>query len=318
MTEYVDGTVATNERKPSAAAMLSLLYIGLGHIYCGRLAMGLSLNLLSLLPVLFAIMLSLLPNPAIGLVGLGIACVFAPAVYLFSVIDSYRLAKKIGANYVPKDFNCGTVYTLLTIGGIASGITIAPLVAVNARANVAEAIYCAGESMSPTLLRGDLFLINKRTQRQLPHRGDIVVFLCPGKRDIKYVKRVVGLPGDTVEVLPTGEVILNGGKLTCEPTADSALALDSSDTGKVMSETCGEATYPIELAPQKNGDADTKPAEAAAMKVPQDHCFVLGDNRRIAEDSRRFGCVPLGDILGNAEFVYFPAKSWSRFGAIQH
>ena len=49
---------------------------------------------------------------------------------------------------------------------------------------------------------------------------------------------------------------------------------------------------------------------------PQGHCFVLGDNRGLSLDSRKFGFVPLGDILGRAEYIYFPARDWSRFGAV--
>jgi len=316
MVEFTQAESSLIERKPSVAAVLSMLYIGLGHVYCGRLVMGLTLNLLSLLPVLFAIAASLSPNPTIALVGLAIACVFAPAVYLFAVVDSYRLAKIIGTSYKRKDYNCGAVYALLIAGGIAGGITIAPLIAVNTRANVAEAIYCAGESMRPTLLKGDLFLINKRSQRQLPRRGDVVVFLCPEKRDTRYVKRVIGLPGDTIEVRNTGEVYRNGCKLEYRPVPPPESTSVASDTDRVTVEINGEAAYRVELASEADANAAAKSTETVATKVPQDHCFVLGDNRSLAEDSRRFGCVPLGDVLGAAELIYYPAKSWSRFGTV--
>ena len=72
--------------------------------------------------------------------------------------------------------------------------------------------------MSPTLLPGDRFLVNKLVQRKPPQRGDLVVFLCPENRDLRYVKRVVGLPGDTVAVRGN-DVYVNGRKLERESIA---------------------------------------------------------------------------------------------------
>jgi signal peptidase I len=152
-------------------------------------------------------------------------------------------------------------------------------------------------------------LISKTSQRKQPRRGDIVVFLYPENREIRNVKRVVGLPGDTVRV-EGNDVYVNGKKLEHRPIAASA-QIPAVNVDQLTSETNGKATYRIQLA----GDEE-KTVSYPEAKVPQGHCFVLGDNRGHSADSRRYGFVPLGDILGRAQYIYWPAKHWSRFGAI--
>ena len=185
----VKGNIAMTEvnqrkRRPSTAVVLSMLCTGLGHIYCGRFSVGLALNLVALLPVPFAVAAAYLPNPRAGLMALILACAFVLAVYLYAIVDSCRLARRIGEHYELKDYNRGIVYFLF----IVAGIIHAPAVAMYIRASVLEAFYCPSDSMSPTLQRGDRFLVNKLLQRKLPHRGDVVVFLCPDNRDLRYVK----------------------------------------------------------------------------------------------------------------------------------
>jgi len=107
------------------------------------------------------------------------------------------------------------------------------------------------------------------------------------------------------------DVYVNGKKLEHQhvPTSDQAPA--DSSASEVVYETDGDATYRIQRS------ADTPMVGTyAETKVPAGHCFVLGDNRDHSEDSRRFGFVPLGDILGKAQYLYWPAKTWSRFGTI--
>ncbi len=308
----VKGNIAMTEvnqrkRRPSTAVVLSMLCTGLGHIYCGRFSVGLALNLVALLPVPFAVAAAYLPNPRAGLMALILACAFVLAVYLYAIVDSCRLARRIGEHYELKDYNRGIVYFLF----IVAGIIHAPAVAMYIRASVLEAFYCPSDSMSPTLQRGDRFLVNKLLQRKLPHRGDVVVFLCPDNRDLRYVKRVIALPGDTVS-MQGNEVYVNGNKLEHQQVPISDRAPADKSAVELVQETDGEATYRIQLRAD-TAKADTYPE----TKVPQGHCFVLGDNRSHSEDSRHYGFVPLGDILGPAQFLYWPAKSWSRFGAIE-
>lgn len=302
MTEGVQAT-----RKPSTAVMLSMLGTGLGHIYCGRFATGLALFFTSLLPVPFAMAAGFSHDPATMLLGIILPCMVVVAVYLYAIVASYRLAKRIGDDYKLRDYNRGVVYVLF----IMAGILYPAAIVTHLRDNVCEAFYCPGQSMSPTLLRGDRFLVNKLLGRRLPRRGDIIVFLNPQNRDVRYVKRVIGLPGDTVAVRGN-DVYVNGRKLAHEPAKDIDQGLLEDDSAKLAHETNGEAVYPIRLA------ADASAAAAyAETEIPAGHCFVLGDNRGESVDSRRFGFLPLGDILGKAQYIYSPAKRWSRFGRIE-
>jgi hypothetical protein len=209
----VKGEIAMTEvnqvrRKPATAAALSMLCTGLGHIYCGKFTLGLALNLAVLLPVPFALAAACLPYPSASLIAFVLVCLFVLAVYLYAIVDSCRLAGRIGEHYELKDYNRGMVYFLF----IVASVIHAPAVAMHIRANVLEAFICPSESMSPTLQGGDRFLVNKLLQRQLPHRGDAVVFLSPNNREQRWVKRVIALPGDTV-CMQGGEVYVNGKKL---------------------------------------------------------------------------------------------------------
>lgn len=302
MTEGVQAT-----RQPATAAMLSMLGTGLGHIYCGRFATGLALFFTSLLPVPFAAVAGLSQDPATMLLGIILPCGLVVAVYFYAIVASYRWARRIGDDYELRDYNRGVVYGLFIMAGILYPVAIV----THLRDNVCEAFYSPGHSMSPTLLRGDRFLVNKMLGRRLPRRGDIIVFLNPENRAVRYVKRVIGLPGDTVAVRGN-DVHVNGRKLEREPAEDADRALREDSSAELAYETNGEATYRIRLAAHASATA-----AYPETKIPQGHCFVLGDNRGESLDSRRFGFVPLGDILGKAQYIYAPAKRWSRLGRIE-
>lgn len=126
-----------------------------------------------------------------------------------------------------------------------------------------------GESMLPTYKDGELLLVEKISYRVYkPSRGDVVVFRAPGDANVDFIKRIVGLPGDTVEVAG-GSIYINEKKLT-EP-------YESHGTQGNIELTLGSDEY-----------------------------FVLGDNRGGSTDSRVFGPVKKSAIEGKAWFVYWP------------
>jgi len=139
-----------------------------------------------------------------------------------------------------------------------------------------------GISMESTLHSGERLFVNKIGYRLGgPDRGDIAVLVDPAPvpGDGKYiVKRNIGIAGDTIEIR-RGELYVNGERLI-EPYADVAIA--SPDLG------------PITVEPGK--------------------VFVMGDNRRsgASKDSRSFGTVPAGDLLGKAEFILWPISRWKN------
>jgi signal peptidase I len=133
-----------------------------------------------------------------------------------------------------------------------------------------------GQSMFPTLHHGEYLIINKLSYwLDEPQRGDVIVLHFPQNRDREYIKRVIGVPGDRVEVTED-TVLLNG------------VALDEPYVN-------GLATY------RRN-----------SWTVPEGHYFVMGDNRNNSSDSRDWSYLPRADIVGKAWIVYWPIGDWAR------
>ena len=145
---------------------------------------------------------------------------------------------------------------------------------------VAQAFSVQGSSMEPLLSDGERIVVNKFTYRLQPiARGDVVVFWYPRDPSVSYIKRVVGLPGDVVE-LRKGRLIVNG-----EPVKESY------------------------LAPGRAGHESH-----AARIVEEGYYYVLGDHRDSSNDSRTWGLVPEKYIYGRASFRFWPL---ARIGAVR-
>jgi len=135
-------------------------------------------------------------------------------------------------------------------------------------------IIVDGSSMRPTLNDNDRMIVNKLSYMLgEPDRFDIIVFHAPEKKD--YIKRVIGLPGETIEY--KNDTLYINGKKYDEPYLD-----------EIKKETDGPLT------------------ESFTVKVPENHLFVMGDNRRHSRDSRHIGAIPMDDVLGETSFVYWP------------
>ncbi|MEK7705595.1 MAG: signal peptidase I [Myxococcota bacterium] len=205
-------------------------------------------------------------------------------------------------------------------------IGVAVLVALLLRAFVVEAFKIPSGSMIPTLAIGDQIFVNKYVYGlripftsirlvdfSVPNRGDVIVFICPEPPNEDYIKRVVGLAGDEIEVRE-GLVYVNGTPLGRTPLgADEFIDRD----------TATSRWYPFEAYAfhEKTGDKeytviqDRRARHAGSsfgpVTVPQGHVFVMGDNRDHSSDSRFWGPVPLSNILGRSLFVWW---SWGRDG----
>ena len=143
--------------------------------------------------------------------------------------------------------------------------------AINA---VSARVRVDGFSMLPTLQDGEYVLVNRMAYRNdLPVRGDIIVFVSPQSPDLDLIKRVIGLPGDTVKI-SNGKVQVNGQMLD-EPY--------------------------IAAAPIYNGE----------WNVPEGNLFVLGDNRNDSSDSHAWGLLPLENVIGKAILIYWPIPEWN-------
>jgi signal peptidase I len=174
---------------------------------------------------------------------------------------------------------------------------IALILALFIRAFLAQAFSIPSGSMQPTLQVGDYLLVNKFiygirnpfTNRVLiplgqPHRGDVVVFIFPQDQTKDYIKRVIGLPGDKVQII-NKKVYINGKQL------ETPQARYTDDT-----------MIPPPSSPTESPRDNFGPAE-----VPPNSYFVMGDNRDHSYDSRFWGFVPNDALKGKAFIIYF---SW--------
>ena len=182
----------------------------------------------------------------------------------------------------------------------AEAAVIAILLALFIRTFVVQAFKIPSGSMEPTLLVGDHILVNKfvygvkipfinRTVIPIgkPKRGDVIVFIYPVDRSKDFIKRVIGLPGDRVEIIDK-TIFING-----EPYKD--------DHG-YYSESGGKLT-----------GASIKRPPFGPKTVPDNNLLVLGDNRDHSSDSRVWGFVPLSSVKGKAFIIYWSWPNWKRF-----
>ncbi|MCH5584983.1 signal peptidase I [Shimazuella sp. AN120528] len=152
-------------------------------------------------------------------------------------------------------------------------VVIALVVAVIIRGFFLEPTYVQGPSMLNTMRTGDKIIINKLVYWfTSPARGEIIVFHSKEDRDL--IKRVIGLPGDTIQV-KNNHVYING-KILSEP---------------YLTYSTQTSTIPL-------------------IKIPSNHLFVMGDNRENSTDSRELGPIPIDQIIGRAEFIYWPISEW--------
>jgi signal peptidase I len=217
-------------------------------------------------------------------------------VWIYAVVDARRTAKRIGDDYVLKDYNRWYVYVLLA----CLSLPLASATASYIRHGVMEAFKIPTRSMSPTILPGDRILVDKLAYRRGPVRkGDVVVFTNPNRRFQNQIKRVVALPGDTVEIRDFA-LVVNG---TPVPRARVEPGAESGTGDGIFEETNDGAAYRVRVG---EGEGGEERRNFGPLRVPNGHCFVLGDNRNLAEDSRHYGPVPLADIVGRVQRVFYP------------
>jgi signal peptidase I len=281
----------TSKRQTWVACVLSLCCPGLGHLYNGRLLRGLVLFLSSLVILPAAALFAGVAVSTAGLVCLIASFVLLLGLWLFAVIDAGRIAARTSES-PHHEYQQPLIYALFIAAGISSPMFCAAYI----RQNLLEAFYLPSDSMSPAFRKGDRILVNKSHWRiDQVKRGDVVVFKAPDHANRMYIKRIIGLPGETITI-EGNDVKVNGHKITIPGTVE---------------ELQGPPAAPAD------DDARRQSDEGAGLRpVPPGMCFVLGDNRGNSNDSRNFGPVALGNVLGIVEYIYLPGDTWARFGVV--
>lgn len=173
---------------------------------------------------------------------------------------------------------------------------------------VVQPVKVEGTSMEPNLHNGERIFVNKLVYYGLPTltRGDIIVFWYPDNPSKSYIKRIIGLPGESV-VLCNGKVFINGTPLEesyIDPKRNVAAQITNTPEPPVL----GKAFYGY--CDNSTGTTTTPPPV-----VPNHYYFVMGDNRIASSDSRSWGVVPEKYIYGKALFRYWPL---GRISIISH
>jgi len=162
-------------------------------------------------------------------------------------------------------------------------VVIAALIVVPIRYFLFQPFIVRGDSMEPNFENGDYLLIDEISFRfREPKRGEVVVFKLPNQPSNRYIKRIIGLPGETVQIA-NGKVILFGEN-------GKAQILDESNYLKNNLETPGNVK----------------------ITLGNNEFFVLGDNRQFSSDSRAWGALPRENIIGRAFFRAFPFDKFSK------
>ena len=186
-----------------------------------------------------------------------------------------------------------------TVREYAEAAAIAVLLALFIRAFVVQAFKIPSGSMEPTLLVGDHILVNKFIygvkipfSRQTiipiskPERDDVIVFIYPHDTSKDYIKRVIGVPGDRIDIIDR-KIYING---------------------NLYEDKHGFYTGGRDSPSRLISKTQNRP-----IIIPENHLFVMGDNRDHSSDSRVWGFVPLRSVKGKAFIIYWSWPHWKRF-----
>ncbi|WP_019140883.1 signal peptidase I [Noviherbaspirillum massiliense] len=203
-----------------------------------------------------------------------------------------------------------------------------------------EPFKIPSSSMVPTLMVGDLILVNKFTYGvrlpiinkkiidiNVPQRGDVMVFKFPKDPSLDYIKRVVGVPGDKI-VYKNKRLTVNGKEVSYEPLPDyldeehlsySKQYLEKLNgvSHRILNDDRAPAYVPNPDATFPYRDLCSYNTEGFACNVPAGHYFMMGDNRDNSLDSRYWGFVPDENIVGKAFFIWMNLSNPKRIGGFQ-
>jgi signal peptidase I len=268
---------STPPRRPWLAALLGLFFGPLGWIYVGRLRRAICFLLAG--ECLCMVLALCVVRLSVGRVVLAIVYLAIVAIPFCLAVDAFVLARR-SRHMVLKRYQRWWAYVLFVVAFSIVGQSCAFFM----RSFLCEAFIMPTRGMIPTLQPGDRFLVDRLPYgRSAIHRNDIVAFRSEGPGSPIFAQRVVGLPGDEVEIR-NERVFING-----QPFDDSHAVFK------------GEAPSVPQLL------------NHGPKKVPDDSYFFLGDNRRLSRDSRLIGPIPASDIHGIARIIY-----WSRERLFPH
>jgi signal peptidase I len=273
-------------KEPLMGVLLSVVLPGLGQMYAGRLLRGLSALVLIILPTVGLLFYFL--QPAIKISRHWYIPFFFPLIlYFIAVIDSYiqvrkyNLARKLSADtrlariiiYIMGILSCLLIVNPVYLGKVFIGD------------NLIRSFTAPPDSMAPVIYTGErVFVDLKGYKKSGPQRGDVFVYRPPEKQGEVFMHRIVGLPGESVE-LKEHALLINGVKI--------------------------KESWNMRIRYYNRGKFGKK---GSAVTLPQDAYYVLGDYSAGSNDSRFWGFVPKANLIGRVIKIYYP---YHRSGAVQ-
>ena len=200
------------------------------------------------------------------------------------------------------------------------------LIAIIIRTFFFQAFFIPSSSMEPTLLVGDrifvskfsygyskhsfpfsLPLINERVLFSEPERGDIIVFKTPENLRIDYIKRLVGLPGDKIQMID-GILHINDIPVKRKKIRSETKLINN---GQIRNVLVYEETLPNKISYETFDMGNTRADNTSEIFIPEDSYFFMGDNRDNSKDSRFVGSVPKNNLVGKAQIIFFATEGGS-------
>ncbi len=219
-----------------------------------------------------------------------------------------------------------------SIGETLRTVIFAVLIALVIRTFVFEPFNIPSSSMVPTLLVGDFLFVSKYTygysgrgtfwglplfpgriaEQDKPHRGDVVVFKWPHDNSTDYIKRLIGLPGDTVQ-MKDGILYINS-----QPVERAQLPEPLTEPHEQTPEAVTDYTEHLPAGPDhiiRKRDGVDPLDNTIEFVVPEHHYFMMGDNRDNSQDSRteQVGYVPEENLVGKARVIFFSLQDGTHF-----
>lgn len=262
----------TKPRKPVISFLLSLIFPGLGQVYNGSPLRGIVFYC-GFWALLIGLALGGLIFSLRGMISLAVIAVLAQV--LISVDAAVGAARRGVVRM--RWYNRWYLYLCVVLVG---HLVLTPAIDWVARYQTVglRTYRMAARSMMPALGKGDCVLVKLRPYaRDSPQRGDIIVFPYPGDKSKPYLKRIIGLPGEQLEIKDKA-VFINGRGI--------------DDPWGVV-----DRHMPPQTVPMRDN--------YGPITIPDGTVFVMGDNRDFSHDSRFWGCVEIKDISGKALFIYW-------------
>lgn len=278
-------------RSPWFAGVMTFFTIGLGHLYSGQAKKGIFLYFIGQGTLLAAALPLIYFYPKAPILLITLLGGFA--FFLYCILDAVKLSKRKKYRYTLKRYNKWYVY----LGcWIFASFIIQPVIGKLIKKFVVQTYKIPATSLKPNILVGDHILASKIFSVETGvNRGDIIIFPFPEDPKKDFIKRIVALGGETIEIV-NKEVFIDG-ILFQEP-------------------------YVIYTDPKIMPKGPMPRDNYGPVTVPDDALFVMGDNRDHSYDSRFWGFVKKSDMTGKARSIYWSWDSenhnirWARIGKI--